>query len=303
MTIGYALGDNTNIYAKYSTGFKSGGFNLDFITQFDLDQGITFDDETVDSYEVGFKSTFMDGRFQLNAAAFISNYEDYQVNQFFDLGFDEETGAQLTSIRITNAAEVDTSGLEFEAIFNVTANLTLNATLGLLDATFADFPGGTSIEVPNPEGGPPIKESVNAKGNDLPLAPSVNGTFGFQHYTNFSAMDLLVRLDVIYTGDYFTTIENEEVRNLTGTAPTTLFFDPASFGVPHTIDYGHVDSFTTLNGRIGLIDNDGKWEVYLWGRNLTDEFTYVDYFRDFFGSLSAVPLMPRTYGIEGTFHF
>ena len=303
VTIGYALGDNTNIYAKYSTGFKSGGFNLDYVTQLDLDQGITFDEETVDSYEVGFKSTFMDGRFQLNAAAFISNYEDYQVNQFFDLGFDEDTGAQLTSIRITNAAEVDTSGLEFEATFNVTANLTLNATLGLLDATFADFPGGTSVEVPSPEGGPPTKVSVNAKGNDLPLAPSVNGTFGFQHYTNFSAMDLLIRLDVIYTGDYFTTIENETVRNLTGTAPTTLFFDPASFGVPHTIDYGHVDSFTTLNGRIGLIDNDGKWEVYLWGRNLTDEFTYVDYFRDFFGSFSGVPLMPRTYGIEGTFHF
>ena len=302
ISLGYALGDNTNIYAKYSTGFKSGGFNLDYITQADLDAGIIFDEETVDSYELGLKSVFLDGRLQLNAAAFIANYQDYQVNQFFDLGFDEETGAQLTSIRITNAAEVDTSGLEFELTYNVTANLTLNATLGLLDATFADFPGGTSEEVPD-DSGNPVKVPVNAKGNELPLAPSVNGTFGFQHYTHFSSVDLLLRLDVIYTGDYFTTIENETERNLTGLAPTTFLFDPGSYGIPHTIDYGYVDSFTTLNGRIGLISNSGKWEAYLWGRNLTDEFTYVDYFRDFFGSLSGVPLMPRTYGIEATYHF
>jgi iron complex outermembrane receptor protein len=303
VSLGYALGDNTNIYAKYSTGFKSGGFNVDYIKQEDLDNGIEFDEETVDSFELGLKSTFLDGRLQLNAAAFIANYEDYQVNQFFDLGFDEATGAQLTSIRITNAAEVDTSGLELEATYNVTANLTLNATLGLLDATFKDFPAGTSVEVPDPITGNPIKVPVNAKGNDLPLAPSATGTFGFQHYTHFDAMDLLIRLDVIYTGDYFTTIENETIRNLTGLAPTTFALDISSYGVPYTIDYGHVDSFTTLNGRIGLIGNEGAWEVYLWGRNMTDEGTYVDYFRDFFGSLSGIRLMPRTYGIEATYHF
>jgi iron complex outermembrane receptor protein len=256
----------------------------------------------VDSYELGLKSNFLDGRLQLNAAAFIANYQDYQVVQFFDLGFSEVIGAPLTSIRINNAAEVDTSGLELEATFNVTANLTLNGTLGLLDATFADFPHGTSVEVPD-DSGKPVKVPVNAKGNDLPLAPSVNATFGFQHYTRFDAMDLLIRLDVIYTGDYFTEVTNETEANLTGLLPLTFALDIQSFGIPHTIDYGHVDSFTTLNGRIGLLDNDGAWEVYLWGRNLTDEGTYIDYFSDFFGSLSAVRLMPRTYGIDATYHF
>ena len=304
LTIAYALGDNTNMYAKYSTGFKSGGFNLDYVTQVDLDAGITFDEETVDSYELGLKGTYFDGRLSLNAAAFIANYQDYQVNQFFDLGFDEASGTQLTSIRITNAAEVDTSGLELEVTFNVTGNLTLNGSLGLLDATFSDFPGGTSVEVPDPSvPGGVVKEPVNAKGNRLPGAPEVNATIGFQHYTRFSSMDLLIRLDVLYTGDYFTTIENETFRNLNGAHGATFTFDIGSFMRPHTIDYGRVDAFTTLNGRIGLINGDGKWEVYLWGRNLTDEFTYVDYFRDFFGSLSGVPLTPRTYGIEASYHF
>jgi outer membrane receptor protein involved in Fe transport len=229
---------NTDVYAKYSTGFKSGGFNLDFVSQNALDAGLAFDEETADSYELGWKGTYLDGRLSINAAAFITNYQDYQVFQFFDLGFDEETGTQLISIRITNASEVDTHGLEIEATFNATAKLTFRGSL-----------------------------------------------------------------DVLHTGEYFTTIENEKVRNLTSTHPATFIFDLPSFGIPHTVDYGRVNAITTLNGRIGLIDGNGAWEVYLWGRNLTDEGEYLQYFPGFFGSLFATPMTPRTYGVQATFHF
>jgi len=303
LSLNWAVGDNTNVYIKYSTGFKSGGFNLDFVTQPTLDEGITFDEETVDSYELGWKGVYMDGRLSLNAAAFIANYEDYQVNQFIDLGFDPESGTQLTSISIENAAEVDTSGLEIEAVFNATNNLTVRASLGLLDATFADFPGGTTTELPNPDGGNPIKVFVNAKGNDLPFAPSVNATLGFEHYTRFNSVEMLVALDVLYTGEHFTEIENETSRNLTGLHRATFLFDLAHFGVPNTVDYGQVEAITTLNGRIGLLSNEGSWEVFLWGRNLTDEDAYISYQREFFGGLSQTPQTPRTYGIEATYHF
>ncbi len=303
LTLSYALGDNTDVYAKYSTGFKSGGFNLDFVSQADLDAGLSFDEETADSFELGWKGTYLDGRLSFNAAAFITNYQDYQVFQFFVLGYDEETGTQLTSLRITNASEVDTHGLEIEATFNATAKLTFRGSLGLLDATFADFPGGMTIEIPNPDGGVPLKVPVNAKGNELPQAPSLNASFGLQHYTRFESMNLLISLDVLHTGEYFTTIENEKVRNLTGTHPATFIFDLPSFGIPHTVDYGRVNAITTLNGRIGLIDGNGSWEVYLWGRNLTDEREYLNYIPSFFGSLSATPMTPRTYGVQATFHF
>jgi iron complex outermembrane receptor protein len=115
--------------------------------------------------------------------------------------------------------------------------------------------------------------------------------------------DFLIRLDVIHTGDYFTTIENESSRDLTGTHGATFTFDIGSFGVPNTIDYGYVDAITTLNGRIGLIDDGESWDVFIWGRNITDEGEYIDYFRDFFGSLSATPMTPRTYCLEASYHF
>ena len=303
LTLSYALGDNTNVYAKYSTGFNSGGFNLDFVSQEDLDGGLSFDEETADSYELGWKGTYLEGRLSINTAAFITNYQDYQVFQFFDLGFNEETGTQLTELRITNASEVDTHGLEIEVVFNATAKLTFRGSLGLLDATFADFPDGTTIEIPNPDGGAPVKVPVNAKGNELPLAPSLTASFGLQHYTRFESMNLLVSLDVLHTGEYFTTIENEKVRNLTGTHPATFTLDLPSYNIPHTVDFGRVNAITTLNGRIGLIDGNGSWEVYLWGRNLTDEDEYLNYIPSFFGSLSATPMTPRTYGVQVTFHF
>lgn len=306
VNLNYALSDNTNLYASYSTGFKSGGFNLDYITQADLDAGITFNDETVDSFELGLKGSAMDRRLSFNIAAFLANYDDYQVNQFFDLGFDPVTGTQLTSIRISNAAKVETTGLEIEAAFSATDSLTFSASMGLMDATFDDFPGGTSIAVPDP--GVPggiRRDPVNAAGNRLPSATEFNATFGIQHYTRIDGLDadLLIRVDALHTGDYFTTIENESTRDLTGAHGATFTFDIGSYLVPNTVNYGHVDAITTLNARIGLIDANDAWEVYLWGRNISDEGEYIDYFRDFFGSLSGTPMTPRTYGIEASYHF
>ncbi len=306
LSLSYAISDNSNLYAKYSTGFKSGGFNLDYITQVDLDAGITFNEETVDSYELGLKGTALDRRLSFNIAAFLANYDDYQVNQFFDLGFDPVTGTQLTSIRITNAAKVETSGLEIEAKLNATDSLSFNASIGLLDATFDDFPGGTSVSVPdaNVPGGV-RRDPVNAAGNRLPGATEFNATFGVQYRNRLDTLnaDMLLRLDVLHTGDYFTTIENESSRDLTGAHGAIFTFDLSSFMVPNTIRYGKVDAITTMNGRIGLISDSETWEVYVWGRNLTDEGEYIDYFRDFFGSLSGTIMTPRTYGIEASYHF
>lgn len=301
LSLGYAVSDNTNMYIKGSTGFKSGGFNLDYITQADLDAGIEFDKETVVSAEVGVKTSLMDNRLTLNMAYFDTTYEDYQVNQFFDLGFDPITGTQLTAIRITNAAEVETSGVEIEANFKVSESLTLSGSIGTLDAAFSSFPGGSSVY----DAAQGKRIPIDAKGNSLPGAADLNAAIGIQYYTSLPSMgsDLLIRLDVTHTGDYYTTVENEKERVVDGLHPLTAALDLQSYGIPHTVPFGHVDAYSLVSGRIGLIDNEGSWEVYLWGRNLTDERQPVDSFREFFGTLVVTPQTPRTYGIEATYHF
>ena len=268
VSLSYAVTDQSNLYVKYSSGYKSGGFNLDFINEDELaaNSGLEFGKETVDAYEIGLKNEFMGGRFTLNLAGFYSSYDDYQVNQFVDLG------GGRTSIRITNAAKVITQGIEAEFNLQATDNLSFQGSAGYLDATFDSFPGGGSA-------------GTDASGNDLINAPEWTASFGGVYTREIPALDakLLTRLDLTYTDGYFTTADNISSMTL-----------PSTQSVP----FGYIDEMTLLNGRIGLMGNGGRYEAYLWGRNLTDEDGLVDDFRDFFGTLVNHPNIGRTYGVE-----
>ncbi len=79
--------DDLLVYAKYSRGVKSAGFNGTFIdasANFGLDapEDVPFEDETLSSYEVGFKATILGGAARLNAAAFYYDYNDFQTFRF-----------------------------------------------------------------------------------------------------------------------------------------------------------------------------------------------------------------------------
>jgi iron complex outermembrane receptor protein len=273
ISLSYAVTDQSNLYAKYSSGYKSGGFNLDYINEDELaaNSGLEFGKETVDAYEIGLKNTFMNGRFTLNLAAFYSEYNDYQVNQFVDLG------EGRTSIRITNAAKVVTQGLEGEFNLQATDNLSLQGSAGYLDATFDSFPGGGTA-------------GADVSGNDLTNAPEWTASLGGVYTRDIPALDstLLTRLDMTYSDGYFTTADNIQTMTLAST---------------QVVPFGYIDSMTQLNGRIGLMSNDGRYEAYLWGRNLTDEDGLVDDFRDFFGTLVNHPNIGRTYGAELVINF
>ncbi|WP_416305919.1 TonB-dependent receptor [Neptunicella sp. SCSIO 80796] len=258
-------------YAKYSTGFKSGGYNLDYITNSDLAAGIEFDKETVGSTELGLKGNFYRNRLVLNMAAFHSEFKNYQVNQFIDLG----NGASSISIR--NAAKATTQGLELEMTYRPISNLEIQASMGLLDTEFDDFPGG-------------LTGGGNAKGKDLINAPDSNFSLGVQYLSEFPAMnaDIIWRLDVTNSSGFFTTVDN--VKNETLADSTE-------------VEFGHVDSITLVNARIGLLGTNNGWEAYLWGRNLADVRDPIDNRKDFFGTVTTNYQEPRTYGVEVIYSF
>ncbi|MBL4802538.1 MAG: TonB-dependent receptor [Emcibacter sp.] len=279
VSLTYAVTDDVNIYAKYSSGYKSGGFNLDYINANELasNAGLEFEKETVDSFEIGFKGSFMDNRIKLNMAGFISNYDNYQVNQFVDLG------GGRTSIRITNAAKVNTKGIEVEATWHATEDFTFNGSFGILDAVFDEFLEGGA-------GGSDVS------GNRLPNATTFNAAFSAQYYHEIDALDanLLLRLDLTHRSGYYTTVNNDTVADFRSTSP---YYQVA------TTPFDYIESITMINARIGLISNEAGWELYLWGRNLTNQKKYVDDLRDFFGTIARYPNKPRTYGIEAVFNF
>ena len=76
ITLDYIVNDDTLIYGTISNGFKSGGFNgANSNTTLQLEP---IREEVLTAYELGIKSTLLNGRMQLNAAAFFYDYEDKQ---------------------------------------------------------------------------------------------------------------------------------------------------------------------------------------------------------------------------------
>lgn len=102
----YALDKSLNVYGKYSSGFKSGGWNLDFLTATQLANKFNFNKETVDSYELGLKGSALDHRMSYDLSVFHSTFKDFQVFQFADLG------AGRTEMQLRNAAKAESVGAE-----------------------------------------------------------------------------------------------------------------------------------------------------------------------------------------------
>jgi iron complex outermembrane recepter protein len=148
-----------NLYFTYSQGFKGGGFDprgqtsaspdldgdgdRDFDDQFEF---LSFEPETVDSYEIGWKASLLDNRLNISFAAFLGQYDNVQIPG--SIGFDSNgDGTNDSFIGITsNAASADVNGIEFEGNALIGkdfagdgSRFSVNWSLGVLDAKFNTF--------------------------------------------------------------------------------------------------------------------------------------------------------------------
>lgn len=129
----YQFNEDIMAYATFSTGFKSGGFDMRGNAK-ELPSTVDgFDPETVKSYELGAKADLFDHRLRLNGALFYADYTDMQVTSQSG----NPTGGFTSAI--LNAGKAKIKGLEMEASLAVTENLLANLTLGLADAEFVEF--------------------------------------------------------------------------------------------------------------------------------------------------------------------
>ena len=150
----FAAAPSTNLYARYARGYKSGGWNVDFISAAQFAERLRFRPERVDSGEIGVKHQGRDLRVSL--AAFYMTIGDYQIDQFVDLG------AGQTSIQLRNAARARSWGAEAQVDAQPVERLNVSVGLGYTHAAFARFRDG---------GGP----GIDLDGNRLPYAPRFTG--------------------------------------------------------------------------------------------------------------------------------
>jgi len=167
----FDVGYDLMIFASVATGTKSGGFNTVNGTPDERE----FDDESTISYELGVKSTLLEARLRLNASAFYSKIDDYQIEQIVESGF---------GTKVTNRGEVESSGLDIAMQALPLPNLTLTA--GLLYMHKAEITAGPQ------------------EGKDLPYTAEYSGTLSATLVFPLADGGLYIRTDYSYMDDHLT---------------------------------------------------------------------------------------------------
>jgi len=141
----YHVNDEIMLFANYAEGFKAGEFGARASSDFTL--GPT-DDEESESYEIGIKSDWMDGRLRVNATAFYTKFKNLEFGVFFP-SEDNPTGQETSA---QNIGEATNQGIELEITAVPIDGLTLQASVGLLDAEYDEF--CADLDGPSPETNP-----------------------------------------------------------------------------------------------------------------------------------------------------
>jgi iron complex outermembrane receptor protein len=259
VTGAYHATPDTMLYATVSRGGKSFGYNLGFgNTPASQRQ---FQDEVVTNYEVGVKSTLLDGRARVAASGFYTEEQNYQNAGFVGLQFLVDN-AQLVTVR----------GFEATGDFAFGHGLTGNAGLTYVDALYNKYTGGSCFfgEAPtNGQGG------CDLSGRGLPLTPHWRSNIGLQYTRPLAFGDLYSRVDWTWQSSML--------------ANTNL--DPRSLQ----------PGYSLVNLRLGVKAADGLDVSLWAANILNTTYSQADYVSNLFGAndpaFQRYLGRPREYGV------
>jgi len=240
-TIDYRLSEDLLLYGIVSKGVRPGGINGSAGNAIGRP---TYDQETSENLELGIKTTLMDGRLRLNAAAFFIDAKNVQVTQALPAA--GGTGA-ITSIAV-NQAKAETTGLEVEVTAAITEYLTGAVGLSYQKPEFKS--GCDDFEYVLNSGGVAYQPSFfgsplcSLAGRRLPLTPETQGNVVLTYDRPITeSVSLIASGTYTHEGSKFVQVHN---RAETGSA-------------------------NLLGLRLGVKSDD--WSITAYGRNMTDEDT------------------------------
>lgn len=267
-SIDHKVTDDVLIYASHSRGYKSGLYNT---LPFSPDAA---EPETLDASEIGFKSELFGRRIRLNAAAFYYDFKNAQFQQF-----------DGPTVVIINANGARIYGAEVEGQAALAKGLVVRFSGGYLDTKYTGFENAQT---------PVLNTNTN---------PALGAIGGFQN--GFAPFDATGN-DIVRAPKWSYNVgANYELETQ---ASGTLNFD---------VNYAYSGSFAWDADNVlrqpsyGLLDAQVKFTLpsdpiffRVWAKNLTKERYYVAQIQsDGARGSSAMPGMPRTYGLDVGFKF
>ncbi|KRB52217.1 MAG: TonB-dependent receptor [Pseudomonadota bacterium] len=292
--------DDTLVYAKYSRGYKSGGFLLGTLAAKPM-----ADEESVNAYEIGLKKT-IGGRLILNASSFYNDFGGLQLNlsQLNAAG----TAASNNFVNV----DAEAYGLELEATWQPIQPLQISASYGYLHTEitkgccFYDPADPSALKsTARPSGGSATTNGVllvfqDLAGSKIYQSPENKFALNANYTFDFSPGSLIL------SGTYTWTDET-----------TYQPFDNPDFTVP---------SYGTADLRVLWKDAGDRYSLIGYVKNVTDEEGYTStsstnptavfgapnpglvvggtpYLRQTSTAITRGLIMPRTYGVELQYRF
>ena len=266
-SIDWQFSPNAMVYARFASGFKSGGFNGRANTVAERTQ---YAPETADTYEIGVRSTIA-GQLRLNVTAFYNDYRNFQA-RVSGTGLDPVTNLPSPVLSVINAGRLDIKGVEVEAAWTPLPGLLFDTQVGYLHAEydeFADarFPGGSrAFQRPA-------------------FAPRWTWRLGGQYEVNMGETGFMtVGAQMRYRSQTALAVDNTYIVGAVGTTtPVAGLFQG---------DYALVDA------RVVYESANRRWNIGVYGNNLFD-VAYKTDGQDFstIGSIRTV-----YYGAPQTFY-
>ena len=267
----FQLDPNKMLYIAYDKGFKDGGINREFSTcgvggRCVSPEEATWDPEFTYNHELGFKTEWLDSRLRVNGAIFYQNYEDFQVNT---------TVPNEANTVVSNAAEVNSMGIETDFMAMVGNNLTIEGSLAWIETEYDTY---QNAPCPTPTTPGCVNGVQDLSGETLSNSPELTANLGGEYRNSLPAqnnVEWFARIDISYRDD----------QNL------------SELLSPKT----EQDSYTLTNARLGL-EAPGEWKLTLWGNNLGDkEYAVAGEFPG--QGLLLTQGLSRTYGVTADWLF
>ncbi|MBR9791484.1 MAG: TonB-dependent receptor [Gammaproteobacteria bacterium] len=279
VSLEYDVAQDNLLYTSYETGYRSGGFSPTTGRE-------EFAPEYIKAFTIGSKNRFLNNHLQLNAEAFIWNYEDQQASHF---GLD---GNGNSAFFTENIGESKIQGVEVDVLYKVADMTTLKANVQLLDNTIEQFSylqgtpdeavqvvTGCDTTLVSVTDGEPVY-NVDCSGQEGRNSPKMTLNLGIEQEFEFDngyaavfTLDGRYR-DARWVGFDFTPVQRAE-------------------------------SVTTFDAAMRVYSPDSMWSVMAYVRNVTDE--NIKSTTQIFGSgsnlVSAIYETPRTFGLNVFYEF
>ncbi len=139
VSLDYQITPDVMVYGLATRGFKSGGYNIRANAVAVPRSAEPFDDETVDSFEIGSKMGFFDQRLFLNLSAFHNKYKDIQLSVFTGIDTNGDGIDDSFFGDFTNAGKGTVNGLEIEYQYLPTQHWLISGNLAWLDAKYDEY--------------------------------------------------------------------------------------------------------------------------------------------------------------------